>query len=1210
MPLAVRLSAPMPIVSCDVRLADADSFETVVGTFSVDGSTFAVVGEGKVELVSMENDRLGTAWADGDRAQEARSEGDPGTGPIAADDLDCLVLPTSITHAGASYELTSLGPRAFDGCDAAVVRIPASVSTVDPTAFAPLALERVEVDPANPSFASFDGVLYGADLACLLSIPGGRKGAVRMPSTTEEVDPSAFSHCAGVDAISVDAGGSAYASWDGLLYDISGETLLRVPPGAVDISIHEGCDAIAADALEGCESLATVSVLGDLDAVTPAATSCGGQAGGEGPATKKRSASVSLAAEDDELLLRQFGFESFHAASQAQHASGQASDQLPSAALSDAAAYGACTVNVKGNGGYIVEIDAGFNEVGEHYASRSISDVGYWSVFIEGAMVHYGPNASGGNTYLQAKRPGYALVAWDGLDFSGQNAVLGAYSITVTAIWEPIQISLAFDPNGGRFTDGTTNVHQWSLTYAEDKKVKDLWWGEPYWPGYTFQGWFLEDGSQVKADTPLPTSSHAVTARWKANTIRLHYDARGGKFSNGQPGPITFECAYADGKTVADCWWQSVGRTGYEFLGWFSTSGTGVERQIQGTDPLPTGNMDLYAKWKPVIYSITYDGLRGNDPGNPSSYTVESPTIVIKNPSDYLDWAFDGWSVSGSTGLSKSVTIPQGSTGDRKLTAHWTTNRGTLAIDPNGGQLKVVDAEGALVRDPSADELLVAWVGHWVAFAVGHVHYFLENGDLNNAQVERPGFTFAGWQGVDLGGEESFAGTTSASLAAQWRANSILLRFDPRGGWFSNGATAPQGFRCDYSEEKTVRDCWYQPAGRMGYDFLGWFTVGDDGVERLVEADTPLPTTNTDLYARWSAQDVTVHWDADGGSTVGDGTVKFDSPLSSQWAELPAPVRPGYSFGGWYGSSDLSGEPITPATVVQTPRSVTYYAQWTPRSYRLTLDAGEGAHTTDSVRSQGVTYDAAVGSLPGVTPGTGWRPYRYGYAFTGYYAVETAADGQLTLGARYFDADGIYVKPGADGKWDEAADRTLRAGWSLITDVTFPVEPLSGITFEVGVPDGAVRAAGSAVAPDGRAQGAVVSQMPVEVAVVAVRCEIAPEPAAPSSAEAFWSAHAGYVDMTVARDAAPDALVTTSLLAPATGPVLAPFRIPAATGPNDPNARLDLLYGMRLDRLFGTGPGEAGVDIMGLLPQGSSASFGVPTRVLDLVLTIEVPEGA
>ncbi len=474
MPLAVRLSAPMPIVSCDVRLADADSFETVVGTFSVDGSTSAVVGEGKVELVSMENDRLGTAWADGDRAQEARFEGDPGTGPIAADDLDCLVLPTSITHAGASYELTSLGPRAFDGCDAAVVRIPASVSTVDPTAFAPLALERVEVDPASPSFASFDGALYDADLACLLSIPGGRKGAVRMPSTTEEVDPSAFSHCAGVDAISVDAGGSAYASWDGLLYDISGETLLRVPPGAVDISIHEGCDAIAADALEGCESLATVSVLGDLDAVTPAATSCGGQAGGEGPATKKRSASVSLAAEDDELLLRQFGFESFHAASQAQHTSGQASDQLPSAALSDAATYGACTVNVKGNGGYIVEIDAGFNEVGEHYASRSISDVGYWSVFIEGAMVHYGPNASGGNTYLQAKRPGYALVAWDGLDFSGQNAVLGAYSITVTAIWEPIQISLAFDPNGGRFTDGTTNVHQWSLTYAEGKKVKEI----------------------------------------------------------------------------------------------------------------------------------------------------------------------------------------------------------------------------------------------------------------------------------------------------------------------------------------------------------------------------------------------------------------------------------------------------------------------------------------------------------------------------------------------------------------------------------------------------------------------------------------------------------------------------------------------------------------------------------------------------------------
>ena len=205
MPLAVRLSAPMPIVSCDVRLADADSFETVVGTFSVDGSTFAVVGEGKVELVSMENGRLGTAWADGDRAQEARSEGDPGTGPIAADGLDCLVLPTFITHVGASYELTSLGPRAFDGCGAAVVRIPASVSAVDPTAFAPLALERVEVDPANPSFASFDGVLYDAGLTCLLSIPGGRQGAVRILSHAEAVEPGALSHGAAVASFSVDS---------------------------------------------------------------------------------------------------------------------------------------------------------------------------------------------------------------------------------------------------------------------------------------------------------------------------------------------------------------------------------------------------------------------------------------------------------------------------------------------------------------------------------------------------------------------------------------------------------------------------------------------------------------------------------------------------------------------------------------------------------------------------------------------------------------------------------------------------------------------------------------------------------------------------------------------------------------------------------------------------------------------------------------------
>lgn len=155
-----------------------------------------------------------------------------------------------------------------------------------------------------------------------------------------------------------------------------------------------------------------------------------------------------------------------------------------------------------------------------------------------------------------------------------------------------------------------------------------------------------------------------------------------------------------------------------------------------------------------------------------------------------------------------------------------------------------------------------------------------------------------------------------------------------------------------------------------------------------------------------------------------------------------------------------------------------------------------------------VAYDAAVSSLPAAAAGAEWRPSRYGYAFTGYYAVELGDDGQLTLGAQYFDASGTFVKAGAEGAWDEPSGRILRAGWSLMTDVTFPVEPFAGITFEVGVPDGNVRAAADVASADGRAQGAVRSSMPVPVAVSSIGCEAAAPPASPSSAEAFWASHA------------------------------------------------------------------------------------------------------
>jgi len=151
----------------------------------------------------------------------------------------------------------------------ASVTLPASVRDVDARAFRSSDVSSVGIAEGNPFYASYDGVLYGADLTRLLLIPGGRQGAVRISSKAEEVDAAAFSHCAGVDSISVDAGSAHLSSWEGLLYDADGTTLLRVPAGATDITIREGCTTIAAGALEACAKLTTINAPASVTSISP-----------------------------------------------------------------------------------------------------------------------------------------------------------------------------------------------------------------------------------------------------------------------------------------------------------------------------------------------------------------------------------------------------------------------------------------------------------------------------------------------------------------------------------------------------------------------------------------------------------------------------------------------------------------------------------------------------------------------------------------------------------------------------------------------------------------------------------------------------------------------------------------------------------------------------------------------------------------------------
>ena len=140
---------------------------------------------------------------------------------------------------------------------------------MDECAFRSSDVASVMVAEGNQTYSSFDGALYDASQSSLLLIPEGKQGAVLLPKTAEVAEASVFSHCPLVDSISVEEDGAAFASENGLLYTSDLTTLLRVPAGAEEITIRDGCTSIAAGALEACAKLTTINAPATVTSISP-----------------------------------------------------------------------------------------------------------------------------------------------------------------------------------------------------------------------------------------------------------------------------------------------------------------------------------------------------------------------------------------------------------------------------------------------------------------------------------------------------------------------------------------------------------------------------------------------------------------------------------------------------------------------------------------------------------------------------------------------------------------------------------------------------------------------------------------------------------------------------------------------------------------------------------------------------------------------------
>lgn len=112
-------------------------------------------------------------------------------------------------------------------------------------------------------------------------------------------------------------------------------------------------------------------------------------------------------------------------------------------------------------------------------------------------------------------------------------------------------------------------------------------------------------------------------------------------------------------------------------------------------------------------------------------------------------------------------------------------------------------------------------------------------------------------------------------------------------------------------------------ATRSGYTFDGWYTSASGGSK--VSASTTF-SSNTTVYAHWSANSYTVSYNANGGSGAPSSqTATVGNYIDLSW-EIP--TRFGYSFQGWATDSSASSVVYWPGDVYTDDTSITLYAVW------------------------------------------------------------------------------------------------------------------------------------------------------------------------------------------------------------------------------------------------------------------------------------------
>lgn len=653
---------------------------------------------------------------------------------------------------------------------------------------------------------------------------------------------------------------------------------------------------------------------------------------------------------------------------------------------------------------------------------------------------------------------GWAASAEGGVAYIDEQTVsnlIDQGNVTLYAVWEPIERKVTLNAMGG---SGSA-----ILTARYDAPMPGI--TEPSRPGYTFLGYFDQqeggtqyysaDGASAKAWDK--TEDTTLYAQWKPIRYNIHFYSMGEYIdtqADVEYGKLRLPSAEALG----------ISREHYNFVGWNIYDEQNWGMYMADTDysvGLATKEGEtvyLYAAWlEKDKFQITYDANGGS--GAPSPVVIHqdetialSDQIPVRANYTFLGWATSSDAIDAEYQPSDSFTM-----GNSLVTLYavWQKNP-QLSYDANGGTFsyyvpevyppaqstvtiteavpervgyyfrgwaKTRDAAAAEVQPgdtmmmPESDTVLYAvWekisyevtknvADDYTVNGLRDTYYYGDTASFTVTGAVPPKVYINGVEIAEDNGNYHFTVTAKTDVVV---VSSTAFNVVYNG---NGGIDAPVDiFGYNENDKATIKE---ETPTRTGYTFLGWADTASEQEAKYHAGDQITITADTVLYAVWTQNEYTIHFDANGGSgNMADMNAKYDTAVTLRENTF---VRRGYRFLGWttvpeYGVMYYDKAQVENLTS-ESNETVTLYAVWETAETTIVFNAegGAGGSTTVSVKYDSMLSDQGLR-----------MPERYGYIFGGYY---TEADG---YGAILFDENMKVSGRYASAPWDNESE-TLEA---------------------------------------------------------------------------------------------------------------------------------------------------------------------------------------